>query len=50
MMDGSNRPNGIQRFYDNTWLLLALGFLIPFISYFVWGWIELLQTPLDKLP
>lgn len=31
----------LQKLLDNTWLLLALGILIPFLSYTVWGWIEL---------
>lgn len=40
----------IQRLFDNPWLLLALGLLIPFISYTAWGWIELISIPVAKLP
>ena len=40
----------VQKFMDNLWLLLALGVLIPFVSYTLWGWIELLTTPPAKLP
>ena len=32
----------LKRVMDNTWLLLALGVLIPLVSYTAWGWIELL--------
>ncbi len=40
----------IQRLLDNPWILLALGVLIPFISYTAWGWIELASTPPATLP
>jgi len=39
-----------QRVMDNPWLLLALGVLIPLLSYTLWGWIELSQTPPAPLP
>jgi len=35
---------------DNPWLLLALGLLVPILSYTVWGWVELMQLPDAKLP
>jgi hypothetical protein len=35
---------------DNPWLLLALGVLIPTLSYTIWGWLELLALPATKLP
>ena len=35
---------------DNPWLLLVLGVVVPFLSYTVWGWIELGQVPGAKLP
>jgi hypothetical protein len=35
---------------DNTWLLLVLGVLIPFLSYTVWGWIELWMVKPATLP
>lgn len=35
---------------DNPWLLLALGLLIPFLSYTAWGWIELALMAPAKLP
>ena len=40
----------LQRLLDNPWLLLVLGFVIPFLSYTVWGWIELLMTKPAQLP
>jgi hypothetical protein len=39
-----------QKLLDNTWLLLALGVLIPVLSYTVWGWIELVLTKPALLP
>ncbi len=35
---------------DNPWLLLALGVVVPFISYTAWGWIELAMTTKARLP
>lgn len=40
----------LQKLLDNPWLLLALGFFVPFFSYTVWGWIELLMTKPAELP
>lgn len=40
----------LQRLMDNPWLLLALGVLIPILSYTVWGWIELSSMPAATLP
>ena len=46
-----NKPkHPIQKLMDNTWLLLVLGILIPFLSYTVWGWIELLFVKPATLP
>jgi hypothetical protein len=35
---------------DNPWLLLALGVLIPTLSYASWGWLERRALPVTKLP
>lgn len=40
----------LKRLMDNTWLLLALGVLIPFLSYTIWGWIELVLVKPATLP
>ena len=40
----------LQKLLDNPWLLLALGFIVPFLSYTVWGWVELLLTKKAELP
>ena len=40
----------LQKLLDNPWLLLALGFVVPFLSYTVWGWVELLLTKKAELP
>lgn len=40
----------IQRLMDNPWLLLALGIVIPFLSYTIWGWIEVATLPPATLP
>jgi len=48
---GANAPiHPLQKLMDNPWLLLALGLLIPFLSYTAWGWIELLTIEAAKLP
>lgn len=44
------KKHPIQKLMDNTWLLLTLGVLIPFLSYTVWGWIELLNVKTATLP
>lgn len=40
----------LKQMMDNTWLLLALGVLIPLVSYTAWGWIELLLVKPATLP
>ena len=45
-----DRKHPIQKLMDNTWLLLALGVVIPILSYTVWGWIELMTLKPAALP
>lgn len=40
----------LKRLMDNTWLLLALGVLIPLLSYTAWGWVELWLVKPAQLP
>jgi hypothetical protein len=35
---------------DNPWLLLVLGVVIPFISYTLWGWLDLSSMAPATLP
>lgn len=49
-MNEEPKPHVIQRLMDNPWLLLALGVLIPLLSYTLWGWIELLLVKPATLP
>ncbi len=49
-MNQPNEKHPIQKLMDNTWLLLALGILIPFLSYTVWGWIEIMLVKPAALP
>jgi hypothetical protein len=35
---------------DNPWVLLIVGFVVPVLSYTVWGLIELLTLSEAKLP
>lgn len=39
-----------QKLLDNPWLLLALGVIVPLLSYTAWGWIELFMTKPALLP
>ncbi len=34
-----------QVFYDNIWLLLILGVVVPTLVYTVWGLIEVMMVP-----
>ena len=44
------RKHVMERILDNPWLLLVLGFLIPFVSYTLWGWIEIWSMKDAALP
>ncbi|MDA0346277.1 MAG: hypothetical protein O3C43_02990 [Verrucomicrobia bacterium] len=49
-MNEEKKEPFLKRLMDNTWLLLALGVLIPLLSYTAWGWIELLLVKPAQLP
>lgn len=46
----TERKHPLQKLMDNVWLLLVLGTVVPFVSYTLWGWIELAMLPPAKLP
>ena len=49
MNNETNKPL-LQRVLDNPWLLLALGVLVPLLSYTLWGWIEIAHVKPAVLP
>ena len=48
-MNGEKK-HPIQKLLDNPWLLLALGLLLPIVSYTIWGWVELASLAKAALP
>lgn len=49
-MKSESKEPLLKRLMENTWLLLVLGVVIPFISYSIWGWIEILLIKPAPLP
>lgn len=49
-IEQEEKHHPLQRLLDNPWLLLALGLIIPFVSYTAWGWLELLTIEAATLP
>jgi len=49
-MNQESKPPLFKRLMDNPWLLLALGLIIPLLSYTTWGWIEILLVKPATLP
>ena len=47
--EGEPLPAG-QRFFDNVFLLLALGLVVMFVLYTGWGLYEILTLPETPLP
>ena len=46
----SDGKHPLRKLMDNPWLLLALGILIPFASYTLWDWIEIIRVRTATLP
>lgn len=40
----------LQKLMDNMWLLIILGITVPFVSYALWGLIELMNIKPGTLP
>ena len=49
-MNNETKKPLLQRVLDNPWLLLALGVIVPMLSYTLWGWIEIARAPAATLP
>jgi hypothetical protein len=49
-MEPERTKHPIQKLMDNPWLLLFLGVVVPFVSYTVWGWMEIARVKPDTLP
>lgn len=49
-MSEAKGPHPIQKLLDNPWLLLALGVLLPIVSYTIWGLVELQNLKPAALP
>lgn len=49
-MAESTRKHPLQKLMDNPWLLLALGILVPTISYTLWGWYDVFTMAPATLP
>ena len=44
-MSDSNEVPAPERFYDNIWLLLGIGIVLPTVLFTVWGAIEIMMLP-----
>ncbi len=49
-MSEPTKKHPLQKLMDNPWLLLVLGVVVPFLSYTIWGWIEILFVKPAQLP
>ena len=49
-MAASLKPHPIQQMMDNPWLLLAVGIIVPTLSYTVWGWLDIAAAAKALLP
>lgn len=49
-MSNPNEKSTMQKIFDNPWLLIFLGLVVPTLSYTVWGWIEIYLVAPGTLP
>lgn len=45
MAEGNEELHPAERFYDNIWLLLGIGIVLPTLIFTVWGIIEIMSLP-----
>ncbi len=45
MSEGSEEYGAGQKFYDNIWLLLGIGIVVPTLLFTVWGLYEVYTLP-----
>ena len=45
MSEGSEEYGAGQKFYDNIWLLLGIGIVVPTMLFTVWGLYEVYTLP-----
>ncbi len=45
MSEGSEEYSAVQKFYDNIWLLLGIGIVLPTMLFTVWGLYEVYTLP-----
>ncbi len=50
MTDAPERIHWFQKLMDNPWMLLLLSTAILFLSYTIWGWVDLMSIPPATLP
>lgn len=50
MVPSPEQIHPFQKLLDNPWAMLALGVLVPILSYTVWGWVELATLAPAQLP
>lgn len=50
MTGPEQKKHPVQCLMDSPWALLALGVIVPTLSYTVWGWIELALMTEARLP
>jgi hypothetical protein len=49
-MSDLKEPSKLQKFFDNPWILIFLGLVVPTLSYTIWGWIEIYLVQPGILP
>ena len=45
VMSDENEISAMEKFYDNIWLLMGIGIVLPTLLFTVWGLIEVFTLP-----